>query len=271
MATDSMWGRVFDLSGKQLVECGDVSLYVMPNDYIGEGIIGSRSYEPHVTAVLRNRLKPTSVFLDVGANVGYFTMLASKLAARVIAIEPNPQNQELIRASVAQAGAQNVTLYPCGLSDRRGEVRLITLGSNGAIVTPQNPDQTFHITAQTVTGDELLSAERRIDMIKIDVEMHEAVVLRGLEQVIRRHRPELIVEYHPFAMRQHNRDPRPELLLEQIVDYGYVLSIIMPDGALRPASPIEVAIYRCSLGSETIHLDLFAAPIAPLPPVPVPF
>lgn len=258
----SMRGRVFDLKDRQLVELDGVSLYVMPNDFIGAGIIASGSYEPHVTAVIRNRLKkPGAVFVDIGANIGYFTMLASRIAARVIAFEPNPQNLELIRASVEHSKVKNVTLHPYALSDCARDVRLFTVGSNGAIVTALSLIQDSNITARAVTGDSLLGGEPRIDLMKMDVELHEAMALRGLERTIRRHRPEIIFEYHPFAMRRNNPDPRPERLLDQIVDYGYVLSIIMPDGTLRPTWPSEVSAYRLSLKPVNMHLDLFASPI----------
>jgi hypothetical protein len=69
-----MWGKVFDLSKKQCVHMGGFFLYAMPDDYIGSAVISSRRYEPHVTAVVRRELRPGDTFLDIGGNIGYFSM-----------------------------------------------------------------------------------------------------------------------------------------------------------------------------------------------------
>src|SRR5262245_33163632 len=97
-----MKARVFDLRQKRLVRLDDFGLYVMPNDYIGAHIDVHHSYEEHVTSVIRNELREGSIFLDLGANIGYFSMLACSLVketGKVIAFEPNPQNLQLIYES----------------------------------------------------------------------------------------------------------------------------------------------------------------------------
>ena len=81
------------------------SLYVIPDDYIGRSILESGSCEPHVSSVIRNQLKKGDVFLDLGANIGYHTIFAAKLvgqSGKVIAVEPNPQNLQLIYASLLE-------------------------------------------------------------------------------------------------------------------------------------------------------------------------
>ena len=79
-----------------LVPLDGFQLYVRRNDYfIGAAIARDRSYEPHVTAAVRRMLRPGDTFLDIGANIGYFTLMGSSLVGstgRVIALEPNPSN-----------------------------------------------------------------------------------------------------------------------------------------------------------------------------------
>ena len=116
-----MVGRVFDLRKKTLVKLNGFQMFVMPNDYIGKLIIDSKTYEPHITAVIRKVLKEGDVFLDIGANIGYFTMLASSVVkgkGKVIAIEPNPQNLQLIYSSLLENKISNVTVYPYAASDK---------------------------------------------------------------------------------------------------------------------------------------------------------
>ena len=102
MDVANMWGRVFDLNQKQRVQLEGFSLYVMPDDYIGASIMSSRTYEPHVTKVIRRELNEGEIFLDLGANIGYFSMLASSIVknkGKVLAFEPNPQNLPLMYES----------------------------------------------------------------------------------------------------------------------------------------------------------------------------
>ncbi len=75
----------------------------------------TKTYEPHVTNLVKGILKEGGVFLDVGANIGYFTMLAASLVkanGKVIAIEPNPQNLQLIYSSLLENHLSNVAIYP---------------------------------------------------------------------------------------------------------------------------------------------------------------
>src|SRR5258707_7107448 len=98
-----------------LVNLGEFRMFVRLDDWlIGARILVRRSYEKYVADVMRPLVKPGTVLLDLGANLGYFTLLgASRVGGQgqVIAFEPNPANCALIRASVARNGFQNVVLY----------------------------------------------------------------------------------------------------------------------------------------------------------------
>jgi FkbM family methyltransferase len=259
-----MWGREFDLRRKRLVELQGFSLYVMPDDYIGHSIIARRAYEPHVTSVLRSILREGDVFLDVGANLGYFTLLASSVVGargRVLALEPNPQNLQLIYESLLHNGASNVVVFPFAASDAAAILRFVTVGSNGGVVTAHAAAQDHSLLVQAVILDQMLGDEPRIDAVKMDIEAHEPAALRGMAGIIRRHRPRLITEFHPWAMRLNNVEP-PEAYLRQLIDSGYGLAVILESGELRPAaSASEIMSHWRSFGQETLHLDLLAEPL----------
>lgn len=263
--TSQMWGRVFDLRKKELVNLNGFQLFVMPNDYIGRSILYSKTYEPHVTTVIRGVLKEGDVFLDIGANVGYFTMLASSLvkaAGKVIAFEPNPQNLQLIYSSLLESRVENVTTYPYAASDVAAILRFTTVGSNGGVVTEHSKEQKYFSLVPSVILDEILENESKIDLVKIDIEAHEPAAIRGMEGLIKKLRPKIITEFHPWAMELNNTAP-PVAYLEQLVALGYELSIIEPSGnCLEVSGPEEILSYWKSLGKETAHLDLFAQPLS---------
>jgi FkbM family methyltransferase len=258
-----MVGRIFDLQKKQLVVLDGFSIFVMPNDYVGASIIATQSYEPNVTRVIKNLLKAGDVFLDLGGNVGYFSMLASRLVknnGKVLTFEPNPQNLQLIYSSQLQNEASNIMVYPYAASDTSTILRFTTVGSNGGIVTEHSDDQNYYLLVQSVVLDEILQNEPRIDLVKIDIEAHEPSALRGMVNLIKTHKPKIITEFHPWAMKLNNLE-LPEKYLEQLYDLGYRLSIILPSGDLHIVSSAkEIMNYWESLGKETIHLDLLAEP-----------
>ncbi len=261
MHPSQMWGRTFDLEKSRLVEMDGFSLFVMPTDYIGASILANRTYEPHVTAQVRRILKEGDVFVDLGANVGYFSMLASSIVranGKVIAFEPNPTNMQLIYRSMQHRDVRNILVYPHAASNGRQILRFLTVGSNGGVVTTHAQQQRHVFLVQSVAVDEILEFEPRVDCVKMDIEAHEPFALQGMRKLIARCRPAIITEFHPWAMRLNNTEP-PEAFLQQLIDLDYGLSIILPSGGLRAASTAEdVMAYWRSLRQETVHLDLLA-------------
>ncbi len=262
-----MSGRIFDLRKKRLMKLNGFQLFVMPNDYIGRSIIDLKIYEPHVSTVIRRVLKEGDVFLDLGANIGYFTMLASSLvkaSGKVIVFEPNPQNQQLIYSSLIESCVENVTVYPYAVSDVAAILRFTTIGSNGGIITEKSKKSPQHLLVPSVVLDEILGNELKIDLIKIDVEAHEPEAVRGMEGLIKKLRPKIITEFHPWAMKINSTVP-PVAYLEQLIGFSYQLSVIEPSGnCLEMSGAEEILSFWKSLGKETAHLDLFARPLAPL-------
>ena len=179
-----MIGRVYDLRKKRLVNLPEFCIYIMPHEYIGAGILKSKTHEPHVTAVIKKVLHQGDVFLDLGANIGCFSLLASRLvksAGKVLAFEPNPQNQQLILSSILKNEITNIRLYPYAVSDSESVLRFATIGANGYIVTEQAINQSYHLLVQSVILDDVLHDAPRIDCVKIDIEGHEPAAIRGMK------------------------------------------------------------------------------------------
>jgi FkbM family methyltransferase len=259
----TMWGKVFDLSTKQLVPLNGFSLFVQPDDYIGASIIKYSGHEPHVEKAIRDNLKEGQVFLDLGVNVGYFSMLASSIvgkSGKVIGFEPNPQNLQLIYESKLHNDFPQLKVYPFAVSDKEDILRFTTVGSNGGVVTPTARDQKHYLLVPSVILDEVLVYEPKIDMIKIDIEAHEPAALRGMLQLIKKHSPIFITEFHPWAMGLNNVEP-PEDYLKRIAELDYEMYVILSTGELtKMAFPDDVMKYWQSLNQETIHLDLYCKP-----------
>ncbi|MGC8626433.1 MAG: FkbM family methyltransferase [Acidimicrobiales bacterium] len=197
-------------STAQLVSTSEsFHIYVDPTDYaVGHTIARSGLYEPDVTAVLRRDLGPGSTFVDIGANVGWFSLLGASLVGpggRVVAVEPNPSNVALLTKSAEENGFANLDVLNMALSDRSSAVALETDGSNGRIVPIEGPPRSpvrasWVVAAQPLDEALATMALSRVDMVKLDVEGAEPLVLRGAASTLARYRPVIITEFFPRAL-----------------------------------------------------------------------
>lgn len=209
-------------------------IYVDPTDYaVGHTIARTGVYEPDVTAVVRRDLEPGNTFVDIGANVGWFSLLGASLVGpggRVVAVEPNPSNVALLTKSAGENGFANLEVLTVALSDRSSAVALETDGSNGRIVPIEGPPQSpvrasWVVAAQPL--DELLAtmALSRVDLVKLDVEGAEPLVLRGAASTLARYRPLIITEFFPRALDASPWGDAPGYL-DMLRQLGYRLLVI---------------------------------------------
>jgi len=158
--------------------------------------------EPEEQETLVRYLRSGHVFYDIGANVGFFAILAARLVGttgKVYAFEPFPQSTEAIRKNAALNGfEQIVEVWQGAVSDRSGVGRLSIQGECNTFRLADNAEPNRSITVPLYVIDELV-VEGKIrppDLVKIDVEGHEVQVLRGMREAVRRYRPVILCEVH---------------------------------------------------------------------------
>jgi FkbM family methyltransferase len=145
--------------------------------------------EGDVDSFVRSCLDRGSVFVDVGANIGYYTLVASKLigsSGRVYAIEPIPQTITILKANVKINECFNVIVHEKAAWSSRDKLTLKIPGKWYGLVSAFRNGVNIIVDATTL--DELLQAEDQIDCIKIDVEGAELRVLQGAKKVLKRTR-----------------------------------------------------------------------------------
>jgi FkbM family methyltransferase len=172
-----------------------------------------RAYEPATTQFIVGHLKQGSVFVDVGANLGYFSMLAAQRVGpegRVLAFEPAPEAFGMLTSAVSRNRFTNVQPFKVALGDQDCEVELFL--SNDPANDGLSSITPFieHIKSGALSAEHIVrvAAHRfdslyvdpqfeRIDLIKIDVEGAELGVLRGMENTFERFAPpKIIIETH---------------------------------------------------------------------------
>lgn len=150
-------------------------------------------------------VRPGDRVVDVGANIGMLTLHGSARvgpAGIVDSFDPNPDCCERIRAALKRNQISNVRLHPLGLSDAPGRLTLSVLENHSGMGTLAPVDERAFVTDKVevpvLVGDDiLLEDEKRIAMIKIDVEGFEVRVLRGLVKTLQKFRPVVTTELIP--------------------------------------------------------------------------
>jgi FkbM family methyltransferase len=135
-------------------------------------------FEPEETELVVRQLHTGANFLDVGAHVGWFTVLAGRKVGkngRVFAFESFPSNFDRLSKNIKANGLNNVSIRNVAVSEKTGTLSLGIQSDSGSVTA--GPGPTERVTVDAVTLDELLPEYITIDLLKIDVEGHEAAVL----------------------------------------------------------------------------------------------
>ncbi len=255
-------------SRPRLTEVDGFKLFYMPRDWlVGEEIARHGVYEGHVIAALKPLLQPGKVFLDIGANIGYYTLVAASRVGptgKVIAFEPHPKNSELLAKSIQANGFAHVHLYPMAVSDKAGVVELVTEEgvSNASLAAPGSAsadEDPFVIRVKAVVPDVILQDEPRIDIVKMDIEGVEPLAWRGMQTLLRRHRPIVFTEFNPEALR-HQAIASPEEYLAMITALDYRLHILDYTTFEPTAALTNDEIMARYSQAPSHHLDLVAYP-----------
>ena len=201
---------------------------------IGANVAASGEYETHVLSRFVERVPVGGTVLDVGANIGIYTLSAARKvgsAGQVHAIEPIARNVQSICAGVWHNGFRNVSVLPVAASAVAGVVPMLrgANSSNGIVDTHVDaaradafaPAQPIHL---------LLQHLQRLDVVKIDIEGHEPLAWPSLEVLVRRHRPAIFTEFNPVAIRNHSR-VEPETYLDALFSVAQAIETFEYDGA----------------------------------------
>jgi FkbM family methyltransferase len=202
-------------------------------------------YEPELTEALRRLVRPGMHCADVGAHLGYVTLLLAQLTGpdgRVVAFEASGLNAQTTRRSVALNGlAARVEVVHGAAIDRDGG-RVDLFGGRTGQGTEWTTSERFAAredgrrrdpaeTVPAVSLDARLAGGERLDLIKIDVEGGEGATLAGARRVLREARPVVVLEFHREAGWP---------AIAELLDAGYGLETIDGEPLAAPQGPDDV-------------------------------
>lgn len=193
-------------------------------------------YEPGVMKVLAQVLRPDSVVVDVGANIGAIALVMSRLTpqGRVYAFEPAPETFGYLLRNLQDNGAGNVVAEQCAVYDRTGPVSFVFTPASpaGSFVSNEKDAAAWGTPVAAVRLDDYAARHgiERVDLIMVDAEGAEPAVLRGARQTIETHDPVLLVEVNPVCLRQFGQGGFRELL--SVIGAGRTVLFIDAEGTL---------------------------------------
>jgi FkbM family methyltransferase len=269
--------------GGHVIEVQGIKMYIDVNDpnpnmrktfqAYGMALV----HEEETTALFRQIVKPGDVVLDLGANIGYFTVLAAKAigpGGRVFSFEPEPTNFRYLTKNIEINGFDNVFAFQKAVSDSLGTTQLFVCDYDSGHHTINRYDgiraysrgrhsEVHSISIDTVTIDQFLDGKTdRVDVIKMDVEGAEALALHGMRDTLRRNaHVRFIVEFFPLLMK--NMGSSPQAFAQSLLgDFGFTAYAIGREYAALDGDRNLVQIQSASqlmglLGREDDHINLY--------------
>jgi FkbM family methyltransferase len=226
---------------------------------IAAHILMKGHWESHVEVVLAGLLRPGMRFCDVGANFGYFTLLAGAMvgpAGRVDAFEPNPGMMRKLRRTIAINGLGGVVaLHEAAVADHAGEAVLRFVpefsGSGGIVGAGSFAGFAEQaVTVRTLRLDDALADAPALDVLKLDAEGAEPMILAGAQAIIARS-PQLAIVMEFQADMAF--DGGAAACLEAMQAQGFSLAVIEPHGPV-PYTDATALLARAAHGLHYLLL-----------------
>lgn len=228
--------------------------------------------EPLTTKLFKETIRRGDTVLDVGANIGFFSLLAARLVGetgRVYAFEPEPRNFRFLIKNIALNAYGQIVAYNKAVWRRPGHSKLYlsneldtgahTLRVRHAMRYFDQTSEGQFVEVECVVMDSFLAPPGRIDVIKMDIEGAEAGALEGMVGIIRDNPGlKLFVEFYPDAIREMGDSP--EVLIRTLLgDYGFSGLVIDELGAttrMYPINHIDALLALCRERAKIVNLLL---------------
>lgn len=217
-------------------------MYLDPNDSLGLSVVPIYDYIE--TEFVKKQVKNGDIVFDIGANIGYFTLIFAKLVGnkgKVYAFEAEPQNFELLKKNVEINGYQNVILENVAVSKKNGKTELFLSEKNSGMhrIYSSHFCSDKSIQVNMIKLDDYLNNIKfndKISFIKMDVEGSEFGVLEGMEKTLKENEKlTIILEFVPSCIKEYGAQPKD--LLNFLRNYGFIFSFINEES--QKIEPIE--------------------------------
>jgi FkbM family methyltransferase len=202
-------------------------------DWLGQYVYLTGVYEPPTARVIAALLRPGDSFIDVGANSGFFTLLAAHRvgpAGHVSSFEPVPSMRKRLLDNIGLNAMHNVTVHDVAASNAEGVLPLFEgpEGHKGISSLRHIDNSAATIQVRTVPLDTLRGSFSPVRLVKIDVEGAEQLVLYGMDRILQEDRPYIVIEITDDYLRAFGHGA--VRLAQHLTKMGYRMYAISPGG-----------------------------------------
>jgi len=194
-------------------------LYIDKSDRIvSEKLLVYKKWEEYETKIFKENLKTGDTVLDIGAHIGYYTLIASNKVGKrgkVYAFEPDPKNFKLLKKNISENGCSNVALINSAVTLKGGQIKLFLNKENkGDHRAYDSKDGRESISINSMKLDEYFKNNKKVDVIKMDIQGGEFKALKGgLNLLSHNKRIKIFSEFWPMGLRLNNDSPKEYLNL----------------------------------------------------------
>ena len=225
------WLAIADKTYKKKLPEGFYML-LTPSEHIQQQLFWYGYYEKALGDLIKKLLQPGYVFLDIGANIGYFSLLASnnEPTSKIISFEPVKNLFEKLEQNISINTIKNITAFNVAVGDVNEEKELF-------ISTPDNLGMSSFREPENYSGkkekvkvvsiDSWFRTARlsKVDLVKLDVEGSELAALKGMQETLQDFKPLVIAEINPGTLRLFNLTPASVYdFLDKLDFTGYLIS-----------------------------------------------
>jgi FkbM family methyltransferase len=203
------------------------TMYIDPYDSMGLAIGGV--YEPLETTLVRELIRPGQVILDIGANIGYYTLLFSQQVGSsglVFAFEPDPQSFQLLQKNIFVNNIKNTSIFQLAVADEEKDQTLYRDRFNNLdhrIVKPDWESEAVRIRSICLDSFYSQCSPRLPDFIKMDIQGAEGYALEGMKNLLAQSgNLILLTEFWPAGLNQGGYGA--EIFLRKLTSLGFSLS-----------------------------------------------
>lgn len=238
-------------------------LWIHPDDEIlSRSIVYDKIWEPETTKLIKNIIHKGDIGIDLGANIGYFTILMANLvgmSGKIFSFEPDPQNFDILQKNIKQNQLKNVIPKQSAIGDIDGKIKLYLSNTNAGwhkVFPTQFVD--YEVSKKNIDVDicslDKLFANKKIDLIKMDVEGYEWNTIQGGKQILEENYDiKLIFEFFPMALRANN--VKPDMVLRYLLDIGFHIYVIDENMRLLDFSIDEFCTRHANYSSMNLFCE----------------
>lgn len=231
---DNMAYKIANTEGLVLIKVQGHDMYVNIKDSgLTPSLINKGIYEEYETEIFKSLITSDTTLIDIGANIGYYTLIATNLIkkGKIYSFEPVDSNYELLIKNIALNNSKNVKTFQKAVSNKKGKMKIYVdeknLG-NHSLSKKNVPNEMGFKEIETITLDSFLNDSNNTIsntiVIKIDTQGAEGLIIEGAQDLLLKDNIKILMEFWPNGLRNMGTDPLE--LLNKLQEYGFDMRLI---------------------------------------------